>query len=138
MHVKRKQDSEMWMRRTRLRRPCGGSADSPSRCVHAAWGSCRERRSSGRSFLRSSHPSCTGWDLKEGPDGKDAHVRIIYIDVSVAFIKGRVPMFLVGLTLVRVSMRLRIWQKRLKSNTKWASKQTRCRTATLLLSCLFG
>lgn len=55
------------------------SADSPSRCVHAASGSCRERRSSGRSFLRSSHPSCTDWDLKEGPEGKYAHVRLNFI-----------------------------------------------------------
>lgn len=41
------------------------SADSPFHCVHVAWDSYLEKRSSGRSFLHNSHPSCTGLDLEE-------------------------------------------------------------------------
>lgn len=41
------------------------TADSPFHFAHAASDSYQEKRSSGPSFLRNSHPSCTGSDLQE-------------------------------------------------------------------------
>lgn len=48
----------------RFRFKCDRS-DSPSHCVHAAWGSYLETRSSDLSFLHNSPPNCTGLDLEE-------------------------------------------------------------------------